>query len=86
MIVIFSIDLVFSLVRNVTPSFQSVSYHLHAPIWMALRKRGIFLKFASERGGTQKRRMGESNPGGNWCDAIFSVESFCSHIFKQSCT
>ena len=29
-----------SIVRNVTPSFQSVSYNLHAPIWMVLRKRG----------------------------------------------
>ena len=28
-----------SIVRNVTPSFYSVSYNLHAPIWMALRKR-----------------------------------------------
>ena len=30
-----------SIVRNVTPSVQSVSYNLHAPIWMALRKRGV---------------------------------------------
>ena len=30
-----------SIMWNVTPSFQSVSYNLHAPIWMALRKRGV---------------------------------------------
>ena len=45
-----------SIVRNVTPSLYSVSYNLHAPIWVALRKRGYF-KFASEREGIQKGGM-----------------------------
>ena len=44
---------------------KSVSYNLHAPIWMAL------FKFASERGGTQKGRVPSeketgSNPEGNY--------------------
>ena len=30
-----------SIVRHVTASFESVSYNLHAPIWMALGKRGV---------------------------------------------
>ena len=46
-----------SIVRNVTPSFLSVSYNLHAPIWRAPRKReeggGGFFKFTSERGFAQ---------------------------------
>ena len=37
------------IVRNVTPSYESVSYNLYAPIWMALRKRVSLFKFASER-------------------------------------
>ena len=50
---------------------------MHARIWMALRKRGQ-LKFASERGGTQKggggfpQKRGGSNPGAN-CEVSQSL-------------
>ena len=41
-----------NIVRNVTPSLQSVSYNLHAPIWMVLRKRGVTLNLVQKEGGT----------------------------------
>ena len=39
-----------SIVQNITPSFESVSYNLHASIWMALRKRGGYLFNLLQRG------------------------------------
>ena len=62
-----------SIVRNGTPSFQSISYNLHAPIRMVLRKSGVtfyicFGKrgYPKRRGVPQRRGRGSSNPGGNY--------------------
>ena len=53
-----------SIIRNITPSFESVSYNLHAPIWMAFRKRGVtflicFRKRGVPRKGRSLRKWGE---------------------------
>ena len=52
-----------SIVWNVTISHYSVSYNLHAPIWMALRKRGELFKFASEK---EEGGGGGASPVGNY--------------------
>ena len=50
-----------SIVRNVTLSFESISYNSHAPIWMALRnKGGNFLNLLQKEGSSLRKE--ESQP------------------------
>ena len=77
-----------SIIRNVTPSFESVSYNLHAPIWMAFRKRGVtFLICFRKRGVPRKGRSlrkwgGGSNPKGNYA----MMKEFIFSFFNSSFT
>ena len=46
-------------------SIENVSYNLHAPIWMAPRKRGVTFLSCFRKRGTQKGEGGGVGGGGS---------------------
>ena len=52
-----------SIVQNITASFQSVSYNLHAPIWITLRKRGVSFYICFRKKGVLRKEGGSLGKG-----------------------